>query len=1405
MTTRSPSTKLGYIDGKISIVSHSPSKQTLRALVFALFLSSSAVIAQSNFGSIRGVVTDASGAAIPNAKVTITEEGTKVKVELTTAADGGYSAPSLRPVTFSVVAEAQGFQRFTVSGVKVDTSRISTVDMTLRPGDVATTVDVSGQAPLVQTYSGAVQQTVDQRTIVEMPLNGRNTLELAVTLPGVSGSAGTEMSEFTTNEPVPGRELSINGGRVGTTQFQADGANVTSIALGRNSISFSPDTIQEFSVQQSNYSAQFAQAGGAIIQQTTRSGGNEVHGTLFWFHRQKAFTANPFDTQRTAVTGFDNRPPLRRQQLGAVITGPVVIPKIYNGRNRTFFMASYEPTRQVASNPGGPSNIRVPTEREINGDFSQSQIYFRNANGTVRSEPMALLYNQFLRRSDGTLQLRPNPGYNPALPASATNFTYQYRGFPLFNPLDPDPTRRGRVLVDDAGRSLVNPVAQSIARALYPAPNITDPRIVADLLGANYSYFRRTEYQDDRYTVKIDHNLTDSHRLSGRYTDQPNFGNRFERDVLQHGLISDANVSRQALATLTSSFGATMTNELRANYVYGSFGRNFPEPLLQEDYTSRYLNVGGPGAGSVNLLGYGMARFFDAGAPAGVSGQTSGVGYATLGFNSPQDVGKNTEHSYSLSDDFSWVKGAMTWKFGFAASHLQLNQSNLGIGSLAGGRFFWDRAQTAEQNCAVNPLSGTVPDCAAQAFGGERFASFLLGVPTGVQVQTENLSVPYYYRWLNLGGYVQNDWRVKPNLTLNIGLRYQFQSPRWEKFNRQGQLNLNRLENNPFILTNGQPTPAPVFEYAGVGGRSRYLSPSVKDVFEPRFGFAWTPGFGWNDGKRFVIRGGYGMVHGVLMGNDREPIPNLGSQTATGFRQISYLMGANDVQSPSNVPTCGLARCSDPSVPMQFGFNNPVLASDQTLFLVPPSGVIRPGDTAGSTVLGTARPNVLYQSTGVVANQDFRMPTTHNYSLQLEYEFAKSALRSTVVRLGYQGSRSHNLFGAPINLNRVDQFTGAVPYRGFAGRASNGIFLINPTNTSARYDALVVEVERRYTSGLQYRFNYTWSKNLDDSSGGISFPIPNNSFNNSSLDLPILRSQNPYNPAQDRSVAATNTPHVLNMIALWDLPVGRGKRFFNGGGWKDYLIGGWNINGLARMRSGYPISVPLGIGNSFDIGTPGGSLRPDVVPGVPLINPDWTRENSWRGVPYINPRAFAMPEPGRYGNAPRNLDAYYPWVRTFDLSVFKRISPFENKKRFFEFRAEAFNVLNLKQYTPNPNITGLLTGAAQNPLLTGTSPNFTVVPNVQNRYRNLTTPGVWDAVIAKFNGTPVDQAIGNLPGPGGASGCAANAAELGAANQTGALSPACTARALSLTGGFGRLNANTVQPRIVQFALKFYF
>ncbi len=1360
-----------------------------------------ALFAQSNFGGISGRVTDVSGGAVAGAKVVVRNLGTGASQTLSSNSEGQFVVNGLPPVLYEISVESPGFQRTTVQDLKVDTARISSLDIVLRPGSVSEQVTVTGEAPVMQTVSGAVTNTIDEKTIVEMPLNGRNTIQLALVLPGVAGSAGTEISEFTTNEALPGRELTINGGRIGSSQFYADGTNVTSVALSRSSVSFSPDTIQEFTILQSNYSAKYAQAGGAIIQQTTKSGTNELRGTAYWFHRQKAFTANPFAAQRSAVTNFDNRPPLRRQQLGVVVGGPVVIPKVYQGQNKTFWLFSYEPTRQVTSDPGGPRFVRVPTDLEINGDFSRSLVYTRVPGQGVVTQPWATLYNQYDRRGDGSLVQRPNPAFNPALPASANNPAYAFNFLATpFNPNDPDPLRRGRVLVDANGRSLVNPLAQRMLRELYPRPNISDPAIIADLLGANYAYFRRTNYEDDRFTVRLDHRFNDRNLVYGRWTEQPQFGDRFFRDPVSSGLVSDQNRSRQIMANWTSNFSPAMINELRLSYIGARFARSFPDELQNRDLTSEYLKLGGAGDGSPNILGFGGARFFPGATPTGANGVSSGAAFDIVGFNQPQDVGRNTEHTYSIVNDFSWTRGAHTIQAGIAASHLQLNQSALGQGSLAGGRFNFSRNQTAERICSATPLAGNlaVPGCPGQVLGGDPFASFLLGVPDGLQVQTENLSNPYYYRWFNFGWYVQDDWRIRPNLTLNIGLRHQYQSPRWEKNNLQGQMNLDRLEPNPFS-TPVAGLPSPVFEFAGVDGRSRYLVSPQRADFEPRLGLAWVPGFAWNSSQRLVVRAGYGLTHGILMGNDREPVPNIGSQTFGGYRAYSVSLGNNDVQPPTNFVTCGLAIC-DPSLPMQFGYNNPVLAGDPSLFIVPSNGLIRPGDLGQPNQLGQRRQDVRYNAVGFVGDRNFRTPMVQNYSLQIQTRL----MTNTFWTIGYQGSRGTRLQGMTYNINRPDPFTGEVPIRGYNSRfAGTGIFVLNPSNSASTYHALVTEVERRFYQGLQFRFNYTWSRFIDDSSGGINFPIPNNSFNNATGDVPLTRNQNPFNSRAERAPSATDIPHIFNVVTFWEIPAGRGKRWLNRNNVFAWVLGDWQVSALGKARAGYPVSVGLGQNNALDLGIPGGSQRPDLIPGVPLKNPQWTPENAWF-TSYVNPAAFAYPEPGQYGNFARNSSALrLPWVRTFDLSLLKRIKPFRNERRFFEFRAEVFNFFNHKAVDRGTGTNiNLFSAGAQNALLQGGT--FAPIPGVQNRYSALRQPGVWDAIIARQQGVPTDVAIAALPGPGPSGvGCPANAAQLN--SPTATLSPACAARVLTVPGSFYVLNQNIVAPRTIQFALKLYF
>lgn len=1342
-----------------------PTKYTCAVLALAAFLIRP-LSSQSNFGAIAGVVKDTGGGFIPNATVRVTDTGTNAFVVVRTDGSGVYSAPSLRPVVYILTVTAQGFQTVTVENVKVDTAQTATVNVVLRPGTVTETITVSEGAPLLETGAGVVAQTITQRTIVDTPLNGRNVIELALTQPGVSGDAGSEFGSAYNTPPMPGREISVNGARGGTTQFTADGMNVTSVGLARTSVSFSPDTIQEFSILQSNYSAQYSVAGGGIIQQTTKSGTNELHGTLYWFHRQRFLSANPFNSTRQAQFNWDNRPPLRRQQLGAVVGGPVDIPKVYHGKNRTFFLATYEPMRQLSGYVSGATFVRVPTAKELQGDFSDSYTY--DSAGVQR--PYPLLYDHFTQDSSGALHYLANPKYNPSQPVSAQNplYAYVFTGN-IFNPGGAG-TALGHVLVGPNGKSMVNPVAQKIAQALYPAPAF--PMITSGPnAGANYAYFNKTFNHDDRYTGRIDNYITDNHRLFARYTYQPLYADRQGYSLNGNPYTSDTSLANNAMISLNSTLKATLVSEFRAGGTWNNFSRNFPSNYLSTDGTSQYLDIGGGGRGTPNPLGYGLANFMKAFKSA--NNQTN---WGELGQNGVQNVGRNTEASYTVSEALHWVHGNQTWHFGVDAYQLQSNAAASGYGYLGGGVFSQGTSVTADaMGCSQSvPVgSSALPgDCLnPTSRTGDNFASFLLGVPAN-PLMYDNIAQPYYYRWANVGAYAQNDWKVKSNLTLNLGVRWQFQTPRWEKYNRQGQLDMANLVANPFVKDSaGNPLPAPVFKYTGMGGRSRYLTPVHWADFEPRFGFAWTPGFGWNSNQKWVVRGGYGISHSPLTGNGRQPFPNLGSKV-DAFRSYNTVYGNTSVFNPSNVGGCGLAICQS-DLPMQFGYNNIQYSPDPTLWDIPNSGVINPGDIAPNSLPGNPVQDKRYTTTGWVFDQNSRNPYIQSYSLQIEREI----MADTVLLAGYQGSHGVHLFSADIDVNN-DPVYAVKRYPGFNGTQSGRIMLLNRTGSTSTYNALVLQVNRRFSKGLQVNFNYTYSKSIDDSSGGIQFDYANLAGQDSgALAIPINPPQNSGGRTSERAVSNFSIPFVLNLTGFWELPVGRGHQFLNRGGLLNLLFGGYEISWLGRYQAGLPLFTNLGTNNNISLTNNTGlsNPRPDVIAGVPLINPDWTRGNA-AYTPYLNPGAFTFPVPGNFGNAARNFAVYAPNRRSLDMSVFKDIALGRDSKRRIQIRGEFYNVLNMKNFTFDGGVnTALFNGSKQNLL------------GQPNRYANL-TPAVWTAILNKdassLSGAPATST------PAGQSLSA-----LGAYQELSGY----------YNSNYYLLNQNTTLPRIIQLGLKVYF
>jgi hypothetical protein len=1203
-------------------------KSSIRSLagLSILVVCAASAIAQTNRGGISGTVFDSTGSVVSGATVTITNVGTNHIVKLTTSTEGAFTATALDPVVYSVTVEAAGFKKAVVNNVKVDTATTANVNVTLQPGGVETVIDVTADTPLLNTVTGTPGQTITERQISEMPLNNRSVLDLVLTVGNVSGVAGTEDPELGQDIPAPGFNVNINGGRAGSTSILADGANNTGVGLGRAVVTFSPDTVQEFTVQTANFSAEFGQTGGGVVNLTTKSGTNQFNGLAYWYHRNPVLNAAPFTINAT------NRPVSNRRQsqFGLIYGGPIVLPKKvfgplgYDGHDKSFFFVAVEPRYYYDGNQG---TLLMPTPEMLRGDFSNVVAVNGGYAPRAVAERFGLqtqirdatVYNQWVVQGDQfRLATLPTGGTYPVFP---NNVIPQ-------NMLDPTSVSLLKFLPKAGDYFIDNGNLR----------NYVLPTFIKDL--------------EKRVTVRLDHQISNSNRIYGRYTQVPVRGDRgrgdFQvgRDEINSGG-TDYSWSKQALISDTHTFSPTVINELRLNYTYGRFTKNLPPAF--DALTGRNFST---------ELGLPSVT------PGGLPEFTMGPGVAAIGWSLSQQ-NENAEHSYEIADNISWVRGNMSWKFG--AQLLQQRLKTIPLFGASGGRYEFGRNRTLT-NSNGNANSGT---------GGVEFAQFLMG--TYNLATLREVLIPYYYQWNSAAAFVQNDWRVKPNLTLNLGMRYTLQLPRTEKYDRQGVFMPELAQEFPLpapvTLPNGRVITTalvPPFAFSGRGGRSRYITPVEKLNFEPRFGLAWTPKiFGLNKERdRLVIRGGYGISHAPLTGTNRNPSPDFAAGT-TGFGTLD-----NRVQNP------GFAA--------RICCNKPILSqvAPDAFLNIPQDGLIYLNSI---NLVGAAS----------AISSDSHLPYVQSWSATLAYELP----HDTVIELSYNGSKGTHLLLAPTNVNQIptalaDAFidrginpinpnvtdplgrrlpTGALvnfspvylgaKYLGF--EAFNEAF--NASANSIRH-AGTVSVLRRHNRGLSYTANYTFGKGLDDASDSGDVRFVN-------LNVRSIGHVNYGAPrSADRSVSLFDIKHVFSASFLWDVPVGQGRSYLrNAPGIVENLIGGWSLSGIGRIQGGIPLVTVLRDDNGIGVDGNVRAIRPDLVPGVSLINPRWDPSCPiGQGCePYFNPAAFMRPIKGTLGNAPRTLDgARAPTQHFFDLSLQKNFPLGKDGKRRLQFRVDAINVFN---------------------------------------------------------------------------------------------------------------------------------
>jgi outer membrane receptor protein involved in Fe transport len=1345
----------------------------VQAVVFTV-ICSVVICGQSNKGGISGTVFDPNGAVVPGATVIITDLGTQKTVTLTTSESGSYTASSLDPVTYSVRVEATGFKKAIIEKVKVDTATIAAVNVTLETGAVGETVTITSDAAAINTESATTTQTVTERQIRELPLNNRSVLDLAVTAPNVSGDAGSEDPGVASDQPVPGFNLNINGGRAGSTAILADGVNNTGVGIARAVVSFTPETVQEFTVQSSAYSAEFGQTGGGVINATTKSGTNDFHGVALWYHRNPKTNALPYRI------GNGPRPPnnLRYNQVSVTVGGPVYLPHfgeggpaLYDGHNKTFFFFAYEPRwrRDFLSQP-----TLLPTVAERGGDFSN---LVRTSSGWVP----AAIAQRFNLVSVGPAnifqQFNLVNGRLAPLPQTCTVNGVTTATFCQF------PGNR-------IPASLIDPKALEILKFM---PNAGDYFIDDSGLVRNYIVQRFVQQDETRYTLRLDHRFTSNDSVNFRYSKTPAIGIKgFGSDVNgNNGVFSDA---KQYLVAYNKILTPTLVNDLRLNYTRGVFSEDFSPQFSIQGGRNLATELGLP-----SLTSGGVPLF-----------QISGDGNPVNGYNAFADVGSsgstnnfNVEERFNINDIVYWTRGSRTWKFGVDLSYARLNV--IPFFGASGGR--WEfRVVNASDN------RGT-----GLGNGGNNMASLLLGVPNVVQVRP--LLLNYDYRWKSGAAFVQHDWKVKPNLTLNLGLRYQLQYPRTEKNDLQGSFRPDlaqtvtltdaqrRATATGLGVPTNQPIPAtvpttvliPPFAFAGRGGRSRYLTPVDYLGFEPRFGFAWSPKlFKWAEDRSLVIRGGYGISHATLTGNNRLPNPDFG-----GFTGVSTTLTGSTVGGTANS-----------TLPVRLTGNPPFVAGGSI-----------------DTTLGTNADGLVFQNSigtpGFVidAEGSGKVPTSQNWNLSIQFE----PWKNTVVEVAYVGNKGTHLYMPLVNINPKDidfvesleaqninaetafadplgrrNLLGAVvtiqrnsvtaPFFGF-----NNLFrFLDPSANSIRH-AAYVDVRRNFSRGLTFTANYTYGKSIDDSSDASpdtrTLTTPTNLGQQVSYGVPRN---------SDRSISTFDIKHNFSSTFIYDLPFGKGRQFLAGApGIVNSVLGDWTISGLIRLQGGQPY-VPI-ITDTNRLGGVNRSIRLDLVPGVSILNPRYSYENCSMGnvcEPYINPAAFMRPAKGSLGNAPRTLDVRAPMQEYFDFSVQKSFPfPFgKDSSRKINFRVDFINAFN------HPNLRYTNTG--NTPPAFGGLPNEALLAQADINTWNGFAAGR-SATLAQVNNliTSSRLASGALPLdffhiqlPEGFATTNPNSFDI------------TTLQGLKLfrlrqsyDTNFGALNAGFSQPRYIQFGIRIFF
>jgi hypothetical protein len=1146
-------------------------------------------------GSFSGTVSDKAGAVIPGATVKATSQATGLSREAKTDGSGHYLIPLLAATNYTIRVESQGFQTTEQKDIRLQVDEQREVDFSLAPASVSTAVQVNATEVAVETTNATLGQVITSEQVADLPLNGRNFVQLATLTPGTTSST-SPVSFFTSAASSEAAtrgsfSLSSGGSREQQTDWLLDGNDNNQLDEGGIAIFSSIDDIQEFKVLTYSFSAEYGERAGPVVLVTTKSGANQYHGSLFEFFRNTALDARSYFA--TSVEKFN------LNQFGGSLGGPIQ-------KDKTFFFADYQAKMQRHGIPfTGVIPSSAMTTPDSNGDYNFTNDPLGNSrplafNGSFNNDGYGDLSNPFA----GYTPFQCAPGTTTAQPVitSGTSAGSQ----PLGQNCDVIPA------------GLINPIGAQVVR-LYPATNVTNSSAI------NYVNEPVRKLNEGTWDVRLDHNFSSKDSAFARFSyDQatnfvpggsPTWSEQNAFGSNQH----IENHGRNLALSETHVFSPNMINQLNVGYsrIFNhilSYGTGTCEAALLNipgaDLASQCNSITGYPASlnqapqecvSCGLTSFDMSAYFSVG----------DRGYA------PYQGGTNV---YSVSDTLDVIRGKHNIRFGAV---FRANQMNV-------------RNNAFQDGFAVETGVQTGDDIGDLLLGGLGvFAAHdqtFLGATTG-------------RRWKLFRPFVQDDWRVTSNLTLNLGFAWALATPEVEEANRQANFNVQNLM---WYVPKGSPGISGCTVCIPTNGRVGIQFD--KTALEPRIGFAWKP----MGSDKTAIRGGYGIVHDAAW--------NQGGQGL--WQNPPYY---------AEVDPCTFC--------LAYGSTFGSLSGG---FLLP-AGTASTTPVAGGAVYNSPVNPQAYTGTIQSQNLNFKQGIIQQFNLNVERQLPGNV----VLTVGYGGSRSAHILVSQLNEN-ISSPSACDPLSttydpnyhlgcGFPSFPYAAPFQAVDTNNSigaARYDSLQVKAETKSTRhGLYALIGYTYSRNFDSgltdglgtNPGAMYYPLPG--FNK-----------------LDWGLSQLNLNNSFTASVLYNLPFGKGKRY--GGNWNgvtNTILGNWQVTVIQRATSGFPLFVvdsadESGVYFSYNGNT---VQRPNEVGDPNQAGPEGGSTNCPSQIHtvqnWFNPCAFAKAPAGQLGTAAR-APVYGPRFVNTDFSVIKDFPLSFREGMGLQFRAEFFNLFNHPQF-----------------------------------------------------------------------------------------------------------------------------